>query len=86
MCTLFYADNPTASESETSSPSIMSDQQGSDSKWNKVRKEVTCVLCHELLHNPKSMPCLHTYCKKCLMEEIAKQPHDPDFPKTDYQQ
>ena len=79
MCTLFYADNPTASEYEASSPSIMSDQQGSDSKWNKVRKEVTCVLCHELLHDPKSMPCLHTYCKKCLMEEIAKQPHDPDF-------
>ena len=40
-------------------------------------------MCHclELLDDPKSMPCLHTYCKKCLMEALAKQPHDPDLPR-----
>ena len=27
------------------------------------------------------MPCLHTYCKKCLIEAIAKRPHDPDLPR-----
>ena len=59
----------------------MSDQQGSDSNWNKIRQEVTCVICHELFTDPKSMPCLHTYCKKCLMEALAKRPHDPDLPR-----
>ena len=52
-----------------------------DSNWKKVRQEVTCAICLELLDNPKSMPCLHTYCKKCLMEAIAKRPHDPDLPR-----
>ena len=52
-----------------------------DSNWEKVRQEVTCAICLELLDDPKSMPCLHTYCKKCLMEAIAKRPCDPDFPQ-----
>ena len=50
-----------------------------DSNWEKVRQEVTCAICLELLTDPKSMPCLHTYCKKCLMEALAKRPHDPDL-------
>ena len=52
-----------------------------DSNWEKVRQEVTCAICLELLDDPKSMPCLHTYCKKCLIEAIAKRPHDPDLPR-----
>ena len=51
------------------------------SNWDKVRQEVTCAICLELLDDPKSMPCLHTYCKKCLMEALAKRPHDPDLPR-----
>ena len=51
-----------------------------DSNWEKVRQEVTCAICLELLDDPKSMPCLHTYCKKCLMEALTKRPHDPDLP------
>ena len=52
-----------------------------DSNWEKVRQEVTCAICLELLDDPKSMPCLHTYCKKCLMEALAKRPRDPDLPR-----
>ena len=63
----------TVSEFETT----INDQQ----IWKKVRQEVTCVICLELLHDPKSMPCLHTYCKKCLMEAVAKRPYDPDLPR-----
>ena len=59
----------------------MNDQQGADSNWEKVRQEVTCAICLELLDDPKSMPCLHTYCKKCLMEALTKRPHDPDRPR-----
>ena len=51
------------------------------SNWEKVRQEVTCAICLELLDDPKSMPCLHTYCKKCLMEALTKRPHDPDLPR-----
>ena len=41
------------------------------SNWEKVRQEVTCAICLELLDDPKLMPCLHTYCKKCLMEALS---------------
>ena len=60
----------------------MSNPQGDDSNWEKVRQEVTCAICLELLDDPKSMPCLHTYCKKCLMEALAKRPHDPDLSRN----
>ena len=70
----------TASDYKTSLLTI-SDQQGGDSNWEKVRQEVTCAICLELLDDPKSMPCLHTYCKKCLREALAKRPHDPDLPR-----
>ena len=42
---------------------------------------ITCGICLELLDDPKSMPCLHTYCKKCLMEAVANRPQDT-LPKT----
>ena len=71
----------TTSEFEASSRLMISDQQGSDFNWKKIRQEVTCVLCLELLDDPKLMSCLHTYCKKCLMEALAKRPHDPDLPR-----
>jgi len=59
---------------------LKSTNQGT-SNWEKVRQEVTCTICLELLSDPKSMPCLHTYCKKCLIEALAKRPHDPDLPR-----
>ena len=79
-----YADNELKqikSEFEVSSPLINSNQQGSDSNWKKIRQEVTCVICLKLFTDPKSMPCLHTYCKKCLMGVVTKQSHDPDLPR-----
>ena len=78
MCT--YADNRFKQNGSEFKVSI-NDQQWNDSNWEKVRQEVTCAICLELLVDPKSMPCLHTYCKKCLMEAIAKRPHDPDLPR-----
>ena len=84
ICIYSYADSKSKEitmKIETSSSLVMSDQQGSDSNWEKIRQEVTCVICRELFKDPKSMPCLHTYCKKCLMEAVAKRPHDPDLPR-----
>ena len=61
-------------------PTTQSDHE-QKSNWEKVRQEVTCAICLELLDDPKSIPCLHTYCKKCLMEALAKRPHDTDLPR-----
>ena len=68
-------------ETEVSSSLVMRDQQGSDSNWEKICQDVTCTICHELFKDPKSMPCLHTYCKKCLLEKITERPHDPELPR-----
>ena len=48
------------------------DEQRSESIWEKVRQEVTCAICLELFDDPKSMPCLHTYCRKCLIQALVK--------------
>lgn len=37
-----------------------------DGGWEKVRKEVTCGVCLAIFKEPKMLPCLHTFCAKCL--------------------
>ncbi len=32
----------------------------------KVREELTCAVCTELFSDPKTLPCLHTFCEECL--------------------
>jgi len=41
----------------------------------KVREELTCMVCAELFTTPKTLPCLHTFCEKCLTaaEEARKK-------------
>ena len=36
--------------------------------WEKVREELTCVICQDLLNKPKILPCLHSFCTGCLKE------------------
>jgi len=35
-------------------------------KWRRIRKEITCPFCFELFTDPKTIPCLHTFCKQCI--------------------
>ena len=38
------------------------------SNWQKVKEELTCAICHDLLNEPKILPCLHSFCTGCLKE------------------
>ena len=35
-----------------------------------IEKELTCTVCLGKFVEPKVLPCLHTYCKKCLMDLV----------------
>ena len=37
-----------------------------------VDKELTCAICLSRYETPKVLPCLHTYCKGCLGDLLAK--------------
>ena len=34
--------------------------------WAEIKKQVTCSICLCVFREPKILPCLHTYCAKCL--------------------
>ena len=38
------------------------------SNWQKVKEELTCVICQDLLNEPRILPCLHSFCTGCLKE------------------
>ena len=42
-----------------------------------VDKELTCAICLSRYETPKVLPCLHTYCKGCLGDLLAKS-REPD--------
>ncbi|CAH1268140.1 TRIM2 [Branchiostoma lanceolatum] len=40
---------------------------------NKIKEEfLMCQICFEDYHEPKVLPCQHTFCKKCLGKMVAK--------------
>ena len=34
----------------------------------ELEKEITCAICHEHYTDPKILPCLHYYCKQCILK------------------
>ena len=48
--------------------------------WEKIRKQVTCSICLCVFQEPKILPCLHTYCAKCLQKLWEQTRHQADRP------
>ena len=43
--------------------------------WEKVKEELTCTICQDLLNDPKILPCLHSFCTGCLKEWLDRLPY-----------
>lgn len=41
----------------------------------RMRDDLSCAVCHELFDTPKTLPCLHTFCAKCLTKSEASRRH-----------
>ena len=46
----------------------------------KIEAELTCAICLDQFNDPKVLPCLHTYCRKCVesLVERSLQPVEGD--------
>ena len=45
-----------------------------------LEKEITCAVCHDHYQQPKVLPCLHFYCKECILQLALRAGTDQPFP------
>ena len=38
--------------------------------WGEIEEEITCAICEEIFTQPKTIPCLHTFCEQCIKSTI----------------
>ena len=48
---------------------VTSSTVGNDD-WEEIKKEITCCICYELFTDPRTLPCLHTFCKPCIQRTV----------------
>ncbi|XP_072942330.1 uncharacterized protein [Epargyreus clarus] len=56
------------------SVSISSDTRPRRLSSGGIKDLIQCALCLEVLHNPKMLPCQHTFCLACIKVYIADEP------------
>ena len=51
------------------------DETEEDPDWQQIQSEIKCPVCEKVFTDPKTTPCLHTFCKKCLETamEVARE-------------
>ncbi|XP_065886758.1 E3 ubiquitin-protein ligase TRIM71-like [Dysidea avara] len=49
---------------------IMASGGGVEKEWRQIEEEITCSICGDLFTDPKTIPCLHTFCKRCIERSI----------------
>ena len=47
----------------------MADSKG----WEQIEEQITCRMCGELFTDPRTLSCLHTFCKGCLETLVDKK-------------
>ncbi|CAH1776488.1 unnamed protein product, partial [Owenia fusiformis] len=48
-------------------------------KIDPLIDSVKCAICMEILDDPRSLPCMHSYCRKCIQSTMDKY-QDKEFP------
>ena len=43
---------------------------GEEKEWQQIEEEITCSICGDLFTDPKTIPCLHTFCKQCIEKSV----------------
>ena len=41
-----------------------------EKEWQQIEEEITCSICGDLFTDPKTIPCLHTFCKQCIEKSM----------------
>ena len=41
-------------------------------EWKQIEEEITCSICSDIFDEPKTLPCLHTFCKKCIQSLVER--------------
>jgi hypothetical protein len=49
----------------------------------EVEDSITCIICKKIFDDPRLMPCLHTYCRKCIERNAAAHKDQFECPLRD---
>ena len=50
---------------------IMASGCSIEKEWRQIKEEISCSICRDLFTDPKTIPCLHTFCKRCIERSIV---------------
>jgi len=42
-------------------------------EWQQIEEQITCLMCGRLFIDPKTMPCQHTFCKRCIEQRVTRK-------------